>query len=976
MTKPIKKAPNAKPAYMTFGRDGEGARTVTQAWTNRAWTTDGENEARATKVRWWCKLFCSERGKKQANGKYKWSDKSFAKQGEIPIADRTYVTNNLSSFKPTGKTTTYTRSSFYPLNATRKLKSVRGTIVYINSVGKGASISKDLTFKVPRKPSMSAFTYDPETRGVSLTVTTNAGNDLYERYDTYMERRSYNSRTKVSTNEASTTTATTYTLSRQFAGVDELTYGQYIKVRFVAYARGYAGDSEKVERVYYIAYPNMPTISAIVCDSTASYGLIHVKFKSNTKTEHPIDGVKLEALINTDISTAAGARASTDWETINTDDRYCTAMTARVADCQPDVGKHTWFRIKAWHGSEDSLYRYSDPKEATDLYTAAPTPPTAEDDYAYILEISEMSGECGIKLLIGWDTLGTDDSTGTEVSWARSKFAWKSNVAPDSMTFTWSDGQIRHAYGNVSNKLFRGSATIYLQNLEEGETYHVKVRRYREDDDGTTYGPYFEKTMSMTATDETKTLSVSMAVPEYVRYGKALRVSWEYDGDEDAKQTDWQLITGTVTNSTDEYGNVTHHISSNSQLVLASGKGQKQVQSIGKDIIATYANTGYVWVAAKVKASGKWVTSQAEQVDIVRVPTASLTVSDVTAQPLVAVIGSTSNQCSIAITVTADGCTGDSDIAIADQLQGDAVWTSIIDAEWTTSGSAYTTTVTAPQELDLRDGASYHVSVTLTDDRSGLKSGTVEGSVKVDYTNKAKTPSPEITVTPHDETDSAGFRRRYAVIALAAPTSPRTTDVYDLYRVSADGPQPIASGLSQTDTVIDEFAPFGDAELAYRVCSRTVDGALEWYEYPYEFGARGVTGKEEIRIDFGRSYFEGERGITLQSEWSKDFGTDSDLAGNVEGHWGYSVTRTAMGSGQLVKVYEQEQITALRELARYVGPVFVRTSLGEAYAANVDVSPLGTTLNNAGQAYSLQMTQISMPEEFGAQQTEFEVDDD
>ena len=88
---------------------------------------------------------------------------------------------NLDNIKIGGKT--YNRDSFYP-NTTKKLSYVSFQVRPFNRIGDGSKPAKTTTsFKAPREPGIG-FGFSKETGVVTATITTNAGTDLQERYDT------------------------------------------------------------------------------------------------------------------------------------------------------------------------------------------------------------------------------------------------------------------------------------------------------------------------------------------------------------------------------------------------------------------------------------------------------------------------------------------------------------------------------------------------------------------------------------------------------------------------------------------------------------------------------------------------------------------------------------------------------------------------------------------------------------------------
>lgn len=183
-------------------------------------------------------------------------------------------------------------------------------------------------------------------------------------------------------------------------------------------------------------------------------------------------------------------------------------------------------------------------------------------------------------------------------------------------------------------------------------------------------------------------------------------------------------------------------------------------------------------------------------------------------------------------------------------------------------------------------------------------------------------------------------------------------DLYDVYRVTPDGPYLIASGCALDDEVTDPYSPFGGSEKGYRVASRTVDGDVDWSDYEYDLPGRGM------RIDFGDDYVELPYNVAWSDSYSKDFEARSHIGeSRAQGYWNDSITRRASMSTDLIKIAEQEKAAKLRKLAQYPHPCFVRMSDGCAYEANVDVG-ISPRYRSLAIGVSLDVTEIGLTDEF------------
>ena len=183
-------------------------------------------------------------------------------------------------------------------------------------------------------------------------------------------------------------------------------------------------------------------------------------------------------------------------------------------------------------------------------------------------------------------------------------------------------------------------------------------------------------------------------------------------------------------------------------------------------------------------------------------------------------------------------------------------------------------------------------------------------------------------------------------------------DVYDIYRMTGDGPRLISGeGFPLTYTVVDRYAPFGDAMTHhYRIALRTADGDVEFGDFEYELQCTF------IRFDWATGSLELPYNITIGDEYEKDVDIRSHMDGSVDGYWNPNITRKASLNSDVIRLTMQDEITAARMLARYSGPVFVRTSDGSAYEADVQVADMST--DGQMTAIAIDATEIGLTDEF------------
>lgn len=879
----------------------------------------------------------------------------------------TDVTRSLDWINVNGRV--WRRADYWPLTK-RKVEKFWTHVKLCNAKGEGPWQSTSAEFKLPRKPAIGQITQGRDSGDLTCTVTTDAGNDLYERYDTQYIVDMYNGISGSTTTTNSTSRSTSFSITRDASVRNLLTYDQYIRMRVRARARGMRGDSDWAERNYYVAWPPLPVVKYITVSSTEPSGKVTVRvdlkqndpshtaeWNSAYNTQHPVTGCRLEILRNSEADTPASAAASESWTPMDySDDGSTYALSATVTDLASERGLHSWVRVKSWNDIEEIFYRYSNPVEVKQLFLAPPS--QSESEIEIVNARSGGSGSSAI-LTLGWNASGLDTMTGTEVSWSDNPNAWRSTVEPDTHEFTWSDGELVNG-----STTYHDSATIYVDGLTNGTLYNFRARRYQDRDSGDRlYGEYNQQVM--TAIPTTSPSSVTLHAAGSVAVGRPLEITWSYDSD--SMQTAYEVITGTVVNSTDSEGNVTHWISDDGLGIVAVGNDSRGSYVIPADTMASIADNGTVALAVRVSTGGEFVTSQATTVTIDVPPVAGVQVETVTEQPAAITVLSNVSTASAMVSVVAQGADGSTPDGSIAQVGGDVVWAGTVSPEWSSSNGGYSTVLTLPDNMALYDGASYEVSVRLVDNSTGLTSEPTVGEFMVDWEHQAPTPSDEIEVTGSDVTDADGLRTISATISLQEPSGAAQDDLYDVYRVLDDDVQLIAEGRELDSEVVDNFAPFGNRTLAYRVACRTTDGDVDWTDYEYELLPRNVTDGLMMRIDFGGRYVELDRGVSYSDRRQKTFAGRSHMGDMTQrGYWGDEIKRSGQSTAAVVMVYERELAEAMDALAVYRGPCYVRFSTGVAYEADVQVSGPNVSVGSAGMQYSLAITKVALTQEYAA----------
>lgn len=891
MSTDIKRAPTSGVHAMSVTRSGY---TVSASWKCSQWMTSSDNDHRVTGMRARWVLGIAPGTDPTVTWVY----------NEVGSTGSSHVT--FSGFK-----SSYSRSSFWPMTKV-KVSYITCTARGYNSFG-SSSVPVSVTYKLatPREPTIAAYSVNAQGE-ISTAITTNAGTDRRERYDTEYYWYVRNSKTGAYLKKVHTTsTSTSIALTVNASGYQALGTG-YIQCTCKARSRGLAGNSDWVERKYYLSWPNAATIKSVDTPSSTT-GTVIAYIKTNSTTTHPATKVQLQGLVDVEYDTIAEASAAaSEWADVGgMDDGQCSALAVPVADVRPTTeGRHSWLRVKST-GPLDTLVRYSKPVELKKMYRPAYT---AAGDPVRILDAhAGEDGESAV-VLMGWAPgSNTDNSTGTELSWSSEQDTWRSTDEPNVFNVLYNDGNVTRG-----GTTYHGSATITIKGLEKGQTTYIKARRYYEGADATTYSSYSNTAMVTPAIVPSE---VVLEAPAYVPSGSGVTLTWTYESD--ATQDAWRVMCGGK--------------------VVASGRNALGTCTLDAERVASLATNNALELSVSVSMGGVWADSDARTVTIVEPPTlTATTAATLTAQPMAISATCDVANATLAVIVTSDGTSGDMPDGVRTQADGDVVWSGVVAPQWTNNAA----TVTLPDGCDFVDGADYTVTVRATDPTTGLSSETVTAQTTVAWAHQAPDPSESVTVTPDPAAKSA-------TLTLAAPTGSVGTDVYDIYRLTQDGAQLIGEGWPLSATVTDAYAPYGDGmALAYRVACRTADGDVQFADVSYQMGGSA------IRFDWAGQSVELPYNIAISDGYAKDVDVHEYLDGSTDAFFNEGIRRTAKLSTDVLRLTDADTIAAVLDLAHHVGPAFVRTPTGAAYEADVQVESVAPTSQLA--AVSIDATEIRL----------------
>lgn len=197
------------------------------------------------------------------------------------------------------------------------------------------------------------------------------------------------------------------------------------------------------------------------------------------------------------------------------------------------------------------------------------------------------------------------------------------------------------------------------------------------------------------------------------------------------------------------------------------------------------------------------------------------------------------------------------------------------------------------------------------------------------------------------------------VYAPPTTTEAAATDVYDVFRVTPDGPYLVAEGVALDAVVDDPWAPYGETHY-YRVRTRTVDGCEEYADYPYELWGK------DLRIDWGGRYIELPYDLSVSDQYEKDFEARRHLDGSVDGYWNQGAVKRGNLKTNIIKARDAERAAALRALGRHAGPCYVRLPDGCAYQADVQLSGIDRESDSFAMAVSISATEVALTADYMA----------
>ena len=855
------------------------------------------------------------------------------------------------------KTTAITQKvdfgKYHPYVPYRYLQSAKVSVCGVNRKGTGKALSSSAyKFLAPTKPVLSGVTFGSDDGGngvASISVdATSEGARQKSRTCYWITREdNFDSRYKSAQNITGKLYATSdkFDVSTDVISFAELTYSQYINLTFRAFSQGCNGDSGQATPARYtIAYPSMAFVNSIdlhydqalvwdpitkkhVPSNDRHNGIVVVGVSFVDTKNHPVDKVELWRL-KSKADTPERAAIATGWTKVKSDNGATTAMQDVIGGedgAYPPTGLHVWYRLVTYHGPFE---RVGTAREVTELYHGPSKP-----SFINVRTVDDGSSPTAIELTYGFKQ---DEADGSQIEWSTFKNAWHSNHVPDTaddlMVLGEDDAKdVLTKYGKTGAE-YDFVSQFYVTDLEEGAQYYLAAARFAETDGGRILGT---RTFLRDPVDGIKPTmfamrpkNVVMYAPTTVRPDTEYAVSWTFESD--YEQTAYSL----------------HYVTEDGQQILRSREESSEMATVitlAEIAKARQRNTdtgGYeIHLRVTVETSGLSATSDNASTKIYTPPDCQILWPDntnvLTAQPMKIKYRATQPG-HLILVVSAEGSSGEIAPGVDYvQADGDVVWSGTVDvaANYTDNDPAE---FMLPENLEFHDKGHYTLTAYLLSTVSGLSSDVREIGFSVHWARQAMPPSSLSTI--ESDQDAKAVR-----IVARKPENfdPERPDVCDIYRVTPDGTYLVKGSVDFGVPVIDRYAPFSKtAILRYVLVTKTRDGDTAYVEIGY--GLKGYAIRFEWDVDpetkAPRNMLEVPYNLRIGDSYTKDFERRAHLDGRVTGHWNPGIQRNGSLQTDLIRLSEPEQKELVRHLARYLGPVFVRTPDGCAYLADVQVT--------------------------------------
>lgn len=266
------------------------------------------------------------------------------------------------------------------------------------------------------------------------------------------------------------------------------------------------------------------------------------------------------------------------------------------------------------------------------------------------------------------------------------------------------------------------------------------------------------------------------------------------------------------------------------------------------------------------------------------------------------------------------------------------------------NGSVYKASFDIPIDGSLIDNGTYALSAKASEQSAGLASEEAACAFDVAWEHQAPVPEDvEVTV------DEAG---RTASVYLPEPDGWAEGDSFEVYRMSPTGHELIAENVAAGSTVVDAYAPFGDAH--YRVACRTAEHDVAFEDFAYSLPVKA------LRFDWPGGFVELPYNIELSDSYEKSFEARSHVDGSVNGYYDKAVKRTGSYKVDVSKA-DSKTIAKLRELGTHPGAMFCRRADGEAFQCNADLGGVDLSYATMAAGVTFPVTGMKLTRQYMAE---------
>lgn len=531
-----------------------------------------------------------------------------------------------------------------------------------------------------------------------------------------------------------------------------------------------------------------------------------------------------------------------------------------------------------------------------------------------------------------------DEADGTELSWADHADAWESTSEPSTYEI---------------NNLHTGAWNI--AGLESGKTWYVRTRFYNGTGDTKTYGPYSE--IAEIDLSEAPLAPVLQLSETIIPADGETTAYWGYVTSDGTDQSYAEICTATISAGVITYGGVVAHTETAYSLTLdAEAMEWSSGDTYNLCVRVTSASGKQSEWSAPVPLKIAPALNCAISQSSLSVQTVPDDDDDETTRQVLSLTA-----LPMTVTITGAGTDGTTILAIeramsyymerpdGSEFNGHEGETVVLKSQ---TGASQMSVSADDLIGPFDDGASYRIVATVYDGYGQKAEATLD--FEVHWSHQALMPEATVEVDRENET---------VIITPISPTGALSTDVCDIYRLSADTPELIYENAEFDVAYVDPYpaiGPHGGHRVVFKTANGdyiTAESQPAWIDLHEDEG--DIYDVDYAVIDFGDERAVLRHNIDLSNAWKKDFQETRYLGGSIQGDWNPGVSRTASISGVVVTTEDPELIEIMRRLSEYPDRCHIRTPDGSSFSADVQVSE-DSSYDTAGKqaSYKLSVTRV------------------